>query len=120
MIMAATTWKPFNAIKASTAGFKRHPASRSRIASSGARDAFPGRLDREEILFQDGFHGRVGQDELAQITLVRGAPGALALVTIAVAQEEAFEALARPAPVIDASVRARLKSRMASSVSCGM
>ena len=55
-----------------------------------ALDPFPGRCDPLEILFQDGFHGWMGQDQLAQVTFMGRAPTALALVTIPVTQEEAF------------------------------
>jgi hypothetical protein len=50
---------------------------------------------------QDHFHGRVGQHQLAQVTFMGRAPTALALGAVTVPQEEAFEAMTRPAPIID-------------------
>ena len=73
-----------------TAGASRHCLQQSAHRRLAALDPFPGRPDPLEILFQDHLHGRMGQDQLAQVTLMGRAPVALAPVTITVAQEEPF------------------------------
>jgi len=98
--MAAMVRKPFMAISAYTAGASRHCSSSSLHRRFTAPDPFPGRRDRLQVFFQDHFHGRMGQDQFAQVTLMGRPPTALSLVTTAVTQEEAFETMARPAPVI--------------------
>jgi hypothetical protein len=53
-------------------------------------DPFSCRRDPLEILFQNHLHGRMRQDQFAQVTLVGRAPGAFSLVTIPVAEQEPF------------------------------
>jgi hypothetical protein len=54
-----------------------------------------------EVFFENGLHGGVGQDQLAQVTHVRLTPIGLALVAEAVAQEKAFETVTATAMIID-------------------
>jgi hypothetical protein len=56
-------------MSARTAGARRHPL---------------------EIFFQDHLHRRMWQDQLAQVTFMRCAPAAFALVTIPMTQQEPF------------------------------
>ena len=51
--------------------------------------------------FEDGFHRRMGQDQFAQVTHVGLAPVGLALVAVAVAQQEGLEPEAAAALVIN-------------------
>ena len=66
-----------------------------------ALDPIVSGIDALEILFEDGFHGGMGQDQLAQVAHVRRTPVGLALVTVAVAQQEALEPLAAATVIID-------------------
>ena len=97
-IIAATIWNPFIAMSALTAGSTR--PQQSRFAPFATLDPFPCRLDGDEILFQDHLHRRMGRHQLAQVTPVGLAPGALALIAIPVAQEEPFEPMPGAAPIV--------------------
>jgi len=54
-----------------------------------------------EVFLQDRFHGRVGKDQLAQVTHVGLAPIGLALIAETVTQEKAFETMPATAVIID-------------------
>jgi len=60
-----------------------------------------GRIDALQILLQDRFHGRVWQDQFAQVTHVGRTPVGVALITVAVTQQEALEPQPAAAQVID-------------------
>lgn len=57
--------------------------------------------DALKVFFEDGLHGRVRQDQFAQVTHMGLAPVSLTVVAVAVAQEEGLEAMAAAAQVID-------------------
>jgi hypothetical protein len=60
-----------------------------------------GGIDTLEILFQDGLHGGVRQNQFAQVAHMGLAPVGLALVTETVAQEKALEPMTATAQIIN-------------------
>ncbi len=66
-----------------------------------AGNAIAGVAYGHEALLQNGLHGRMGKDEFTQVAHMGLSPVGFSLVVIAMLQEEGFEALTRPALVID-------------------
>ena len=98
--MAATSWKPRKAMRADR-GCQAPAGQQGWHGLFNAFDALVGGIDALEIFFEDGFHGGMGQDQFAQVAQVGLTPIGFALVTVAVAQEETFEAQAAAAQIID-------------------
>ena len=82
-------------------GFEPPVFQESEHGSFNALDSIMSGVDALEVFFENGLHGRVWQNQLAQVTHVRLTPISFALVTEAVAQEKAFETMTATAMVID-------------------